>query len=180
MTDTCKLVDRGIKIEFRLLAAIEGGFCLLALLALQVEHAEHLFDSVDLVAGDNIVGLAKRPHDREHGFEQLRLHNAQAANERLPQQEAGTVAAEASTEEPWQTTHECADAGADNCEPQLGLLFDLYAGCVMAALAFFGNALRLCSRGLEIGRFLNRAGRCANAGHVGLQIFRNAIQGIVM
>ena len=126
---------------------------------MQVEHAKHLFDSIDLVAGYDIVGLAERPHNRKNRFEQLRLHNAQAAKERLTQQEASAVADEASDNEPRQTTGDEPNERTDKCESHAGLLLDVNPGRVMTSLAFLGDALRLGSRGLEIGRFLNRTGR---------------------
>jgi hypothetical protein len=96
VTYSRELVYGGIKIKFRLLSAVEGRLCLVALLAVKVEHAEHLFDGIDFVAGYDIVGLAECSHDRKHRIEQLRLHNAQAAKKRLTQQEAGAIADQAS------------------------------------------------------------------------------------
>jgi hypothetical protein len=63
------LVDRCIEVEVRLLATTERGFRLFALCALKLQHAEDLFDSIDLGTRHHCIGLAQRAHDGERGIE---------------------------------------------------------------------------------------------------------------
>ena len=82
----------GIQVEVGLLAAVERRLGLLALLAIQVQHLERALNGIDLVAGNDRVGLAQGAHDAERRVDELRLHDAQAAKHRLPEDKARAVA----------------------------------------------------------------------------------------
>ena len=114
--DAGKRVDRGVEIEIGLLAAGKSGLCLLALLATEPEHLERALHRLDLVAGDDAVGLAERAHDAECRVDELGLHDAQTAHHRLPEREACAVADEAADNGAWQGAEDCADDGADDNE----------------------------------------------------------------
>ena len=112
--DASELVDCGIEIEIGLLTAVEGGFSAFPILAVQVKHPEDLLDGFDLVAGNDLVGLAERAHDGKGRIEQLRLRHAKSADNRLLQYETGGVADDATDEGARDTAGKCADDGADN------------------------------------------------------------------
>ncbi len=88
-------VDGSIEVEVGLLAPSKGGPGLLALLTVQVQHLESALHRLDLVAGDDAVGLAQGAHDAEGRVDQLRLHDAQAADDGPPERDARGVADEA-------------------------------------------------------------------------------------